>query len=190
MNTANISTNPCGLSAEELKQVRIKLIGIGQALYGRRVCYPVSDNLDLNHGRKEKGEVEGLRLSSPLKKYFVEVADIVEARPITTATGKTMIEFNRDPNLQFPLSADLTDIIKAEAKDVHAAIKLFEQTGQKTFFCNVQMVTDTIAQLNRSNIKDIEAFVDELTEQAVSLESLNKILIDDTNSYYKSIGQD
>ena len=63
-------------------------------------------------------------------------------------------------------------------------------TGQKTFFCNVQMVTDTVTQLNRSNIKDIETFVDELTEQAVSLESLNKILKEDNDSYYKSIGQD
>ena len=45
MNTI-IATNPSGLSTEELKQVRIKLIGIGQALYGRRICYPISDNLD------------------------------------------------------------------------------------------------------------------------------------------------
>jgi hypothetical protein len=52
------------------------------------------------------------------------------------------------------------------------------------------MVTDTVTQLNRSNIKDIETFVDELTEQAVSLESLNKILKEDNDSYYKSIGQD
>ena len=81
-------------------------------------------------------------------------------------------------------------LVKPEAKDVHAAIKLFESTGQKTFFTNVQMVTDTIAQLNRSNIKDIETFIDELTEQAVSLESLNKILIEENDAYYKSIGQD
>ena len=189
MNTI-IATNPSGLSTEELKQVRIKLIGIGQALYGRRICYPISDNLDLNHGRKEKGEIEGLRLSSPLKKYFVEAKDITSVDIVTTANGKTVFEFNHDANLQFPLSADLSDIVKAEAKDVHAAIKLFEMTGQKTFFCNVQMVTDTVTQLNRSNIKDIEAFVDELTEQAVSLESLNKILKEDNDSYYKSIGQD
>lgn len=190
MNTNVTATNPCGLTAEELKQVRVKFIGIGQALYGRRVCYPISSNLDLNHIRKEKGEIEGLRLHKPLKKYYVEAVDILEARPVTTATGKTVIEFNHDPNLQFPLSADLTDIIKAEAKDVHSAIKQFEQTGQKTFFCNVQMVTDTVTQLNRSNIKDIETFVDELTEQAVALESLNKILIEDNNAYYKSIGQE
>jgi hypothetical protein len=81
-------------------------------------------------------------------------------------------------------------MVKPEAKDVHAAIMEFEATGRKTFFTNVQMVTDTIAQLNRSNIKDIESFIDELTEQAVSLESLNKILIDETNAYYKSMGQD
>lgn len=190
MNTNVTATNPCGLTAEELKQMRIKFIGIGQTLYGRRVCYPVSDNLDLNYGRKEKGEISGLRLSSPLKKYYIESVDILEARPVTTANGKTVIEFNHDPNLQFPLSADITDIVKAEAKDVHAAIKQFEQTGQKTFFCNVQMVTDTITSLNRSNIKDIEAFIDELANQGSSLESLNNILIEDTASYYKSINQD
>lgn len=189
MNTI-ISTNPSGLSAEELKQVRIKLIGIGKALYGRRVCYPVSDNLDLNYGRKEKGEVAGLRLAVPLKKYYVESCDITTVDIVTTANGKTVIEFNHDANLQFPLSAEVSDMVKPEAKDVHAAIMEFEATGRKTFFTNVQMVTDTIAQLNRSNIKDIETFIDELTEQAVSLESLNKILIDDTNAYYKSMGQD
>lgn len=187
---SNIATNPSGFSTEELKQVRIKLIGIGQALYGRRICYPISDNLDLNHGRKEKGEIPGLRLSSPMKKYFVEVADITTAEPITTANGKKVIEFNHNPNLQFPLSADLSDIVKAEAKDVHSAIKLYEATGQKTFFCNVGLVTEVVTQLNRSSIKDIESFVDELTEQAVSLESLNKLLHEDSESYYKSIGQD
>lgn len=189
MNTI-ISTNPSGLSAEELKQVRIKLIGIGKALYGRRVCYPLSDNLDLNYGRKEKGEVGGLRLATPLKKYYIESCDITTVDIVTTANGKTVIEFNHDANLQFPLSAEVTDMVKPEAKDVHAAILEFENTGRKTFFTNVQMVTDTIAQLNRSNIKDIEAFVDELTEQAVSLESLNKIVVDETKAYYTSIGQD
>ena len=97
MNTI-IATNPSGLSTEELKQVRIKLIGIGQALYGRRICYPISDNLDLNHGRKEKGEIEGLRLSSPLKKYFVEAKDITSVDIVTTANGKTVFEFNHDAN--------------------------------------------------------------------------------------------
>ena len=189
MSTLN-NTNPSGFSAEAMKHVRIKLIGLGQALYGRRVCYPVSDNLDLNHGRKEKGEFPGLRLAIPMKKYFLEVKDITTVDIVTTANGKTVIQFNGDPDLQFALTSDISDIVKAESKDVHEAIKLYEATGQKTFFCNVQMVTDTIAGLNRANAKDIESFIDELTDQAVALETLNNMIIDDTKAYYKSIGQD
>lgn len=184
-----LTTNPSGLSTDELKQVRVKLIGIGQALYGRRICYPVSSNLDLNYGRKEKGEIEGLRLSSPIKKYYIEVKDITAVDIVSTANGKTVFEFNHDANLQFPLTADLSDIVKAEAKDVHSAIKLYEATGQKTFFCNVQMVTDTVTQLNRSNIDDMNKFIDELVEQGGALESLNKLMKEDTEAYYKSMGQ-
>lgn len=185
-----VNSNPSGLSSTEISQVRIKLTAIGKALFGKRVGYPISDNIDLNYGRKEKGEIEGLRLSSPLKKYFVETTDITAAELAKTANGKVVIEFNHDPSLQFPLSADLADIIKAEPKDVHNAIKLFEATGQKTFFCNIQMLTDVVTQLNTINIKDIEKFVDELAEQALSLESLNTLLRDENDSYYKSLGQD
>ena len=52
------------------------------------------------------------------------------------------------------------------------------------------MVTDTVTALNRNNISDIEKFVDELTEQGIALENLNKIIVNDTESYYKSLGQE
>lgn len=192
MNTqyANGTTNPSGLSLEQLNSMRLRISKIAGSLIGRRICYPVSDNLDLNYGRKEKGEIPGLRLATPLKKYFVEVADITAAEVITTASDKVVIQFNKKEDLQFTLSADPTEIFAAEPKDVHAAIKLFEATGQKKFFYNVQMVTDTITALNRTNMSDIEKFVDELTEQSIALENLNKIITSDADAYYKSMGQD
>ena len=192
MNTqyANGTTNPSGLSLEQLNNMRLRISKVAGAMIGRRICYPVSDGLDLNYGRKEKGEVPGLRLATPLKKYFVEVADITAAEVIITASDKVVIQFNKREDLQFTLSADPTEIFSAEPKDVHAAIKLFESTGQKKFFCNVQMVTDTVTALNRNNILDIEKFVDELTEQSIALENLNKIITSDADAYYKSLGQE
>lgn len=192
MNTqyANGFSNPAGLSCEQLNNLRLRISKVAGSLIGRRICYPISDNLDLNYGRKEKGEVPGLRLATPLKKYMIEVADITAAEIIITASDKVVVQFNKREDLQFTLSADPTEIFAAEPKDVHAAIKLFEQTGQKKFFTNVQMVTEVITSLNRTNINDIEKFVDELTEQSVALESLNTIINNDTETYYKSLGQD
>ena len=192
MNTqyANGLSNPAGLSCEQLNTLRLQISKVAGSMIGRRICYPISGNLDLNYGRKEKGEIPGLRLATPLKKYMVEVADITAAEVIVTASDKVVIQFNKREDLQFTLSADPTEIFAAEPKDVHAAIKLFEQTGQKKFFINVQMVTEVVTGLNRNNMSDIEKFVDELTEQAVALESLNTIITNDTETYYKSLGQD
>lgn len=189
-NYSSVFSNPAGLSDMELKQFRAKLSIIGSALFGKRLCIPVSDNLDLNYGRKEKGEIGGLRLSSPMKKYMIESVDITGAQVVRTANEKIVIMFNDREDLQFPITADITDIVKAESKDVHDAIKLFEATGEKTFFCNVQMVTDTVTNLNKANIKDIEKFIDELTEQGGSLETLNAVIETDTKDYYKSLGQE
>lgn len=189
-NYSSVFSNPAGLSDVEIKQYRGKLVVIGTALFGRRLCIPVSDNLDLNYGRKEKGEIPGLRLATPMKKYMVESVDITSADVVRTANEKIVIMFNEREDLQFPITSDIDEIVKAEAKDVHGAIKLFEATGQRTFFCNVQMVTDTVTNLNKANIKDIEKFIDELTEQGGSLETLNAVIESDTKDYYKSLGQD
>lgn len=189
-NYSSVFSNPAGLSDVELKQFRAKLSIIGSALFGKRLCIPISDNLDLNYGRKEKGEIAGLRLSSPMKKYMIESVDITGAQVVRTANEKIVIMFNDREDLQFPITADITDIVKAEPKDVHAAIKLFEATGEKTFFCNVQMVTDTVTNLNKANIKDIEKLIDELAEQEGSLETLNAVIESDTKDYYKSLGQE
>ena len=189
-NYTSVFSNPAGLSEIEMKQYRGKLTAIGTALFGRRLCIPISDNLDLNYGRKEKGEVAGLRLARPMKKYMVESVDITSADVVRRADDKVVIMFNNREDLQFPITSEVPDIIKADSTDVHDAIKEFENTGKKTFFCNVQMVCDTVTNLNRSNIKDIEKFIDELTEQGASLETLNSVITEDTKAYYQSLGQD
>lgn len=189
-NYTSVFSNPAGLSDNEIKQYRGKLVVIGSALFGRRLCIPTSDNLDLNYGRKVKGEIPGLRLAVPMKKYMVESVDITSADVVRTANDKIVIMFNAREDLQFPITSEVDEIVKAESKDVHNAIKLFESTGQRTFFCNVQMVADTVTNLNKANIKDIEYFIDELTNQGAALESLNTLIETDTKDYYTSLGEE
>ena len=168
---------------------RHKLVDIFCALVGRRLAIPVSDNLDLNYKKKMAGDMPGLVLANPMKKYMIETVDLFNVDIVRTANGKIVIMFNNDEKLQFDLRADVDIVLKAGPKDVQDAILKFEATGERSPFWNVKMVTEVVTQLNQSNLTDLNNFIDELANQGASLEQINKITKDDTTAYYKSIDE-
>lgn len=188
-NYESVFKNPEGFTQQEVSSLRTKVIAYSRALVGRRLGIPVSDNLDLNYKKKLAGDMTGLVLANPMKKYMIETVDLFNVDIVRTANGKIVIMFNNDEKLQFDLRADVDTILKAGPKDVQDAILKFEATGERSFFWNVKMVTEVVTQLNQSNLTDLNNFIDELANQGASLEQINKITKDDTEAYYKSIDE-
>lgn len=180
---------PGNFTETEIAQMRVKIMAFNRLLAGRRLVIPLSDNLDLNYKRKKSGEMSGLVLDKPMKKYYVETVDLLTTDIVRLANGKVVIEFNGDEKLQFDLKMSTDDIVSASAKDVNDAILEYEATGRKRFFWNAKMVTEVITSLNESNLKDINDMIDELSNQGCSLEQINKLTRDDTKAYYDSIGE-
>lgn len=188
-NYESVFKNPEGFTQQEVSSLRTKVIAYSRTLVGRRLAIPVSDNLDLNYKKKLAGDMIGLVLANPMKKYMIETVDLFNVDIVRTANGKIVIMFNNDEKLQFDLRADVDTILKAGPKDVQDAILKFEATGERSFFWNVKMVTEVVTQLNQSNLTDLNNFIDELANQGASLEQINKITKDDTEAYYKSIDE-
>lgn len=188
-NYESVFKNPEGFTQQEVASLRTKVIAYSRTLVGRRLAIPVSDNLDLNYKKKLAGDMTGLVLANPMKKYMIETVDLFNVDIVRTANGKIVIMFNNDEKLQFDLRADVDTILKAGPKDVQDAILKFEATGERSFFWNVKMVTEVVTQLNQSNLTDLNNFIDELANQGASLEQINKITKDDTEAYYKSIDE-
>ena len=188
-NYESVFKNPEGFTQQEVSSLRTKVIAYSRALVGRRLAIHVSDNLDLNYKKKLAGDMTGLVLANPMKKYMIETVDLFNVDIVRTANGKIVIMFNNDEKLQFDLRADVDTILKAGPKDVQDAILKFEATGERSFFWNVNMVTEVVTQLNQSNLTDLNNFIDELANQGASLEQINKITKDDTEAYYKSIDE-
>lgn len=188
-NYESVFKNPEGFTQQEVSSLRTKVIAYSRVLVGRRLAIPVSDNLDLNYKKKLAGDMTGLVLANPMKKYMIETVDLFNVDIVRTANGKIVIMFNNDEKLQFDLRADVDTILKAGPKDVQDAILKFEATGERSFFWNVKMVTEVVTQLNQSNLTDLNNFIDELANQGASLEQINKITKDDTEAYYKSIDE-
>lgn len=188
-NYESVFKNPEGFTQQEISQFRMSVTAYGKALIGRRLAIPISDNLDMNYKKKIAGDMPGLTLSTPLKKYMIETVDLWSIDVVRLANGKVVMIFNNDEKLQFDICKDIDTIVKASPKDVQDAILEFEATGKKRFFWNVRMVTECINSLNESNLSDINNFIDELALQGNALENVNKINQDDTDSYYKSIGE-
>lgn len=188
-NYESVFKNPEGFTQQEVSSLRTKVIAYSRVLVGRRLAIPVSDNLDLNYKKKLAGDMTGLILANPMKKYMIETVDLFNVDIVRTANGKIVIMFNNDEKLQFDLRADVDTILKAGPKDVQDAILKFEATGERSFFWNVKMVTEVVTQLNQSNLTDLNNFIDELANQGASLEQINKITKDDTEAYYKSIDE-
>ena len=188
-NYESVFKNPEGFTQQEVSSLRTKVIAYSRAWVGRRLAIPVSDNLDLNYKKKLAGDMTGLVLANPMKKYMIETVDLFNVDIVRTANGKIVIMFNNDEKLQFDLRADVDTILKAGPKDVQDAILKFEATGERSFFWNVKMVTEVVTQLNQSNLTDLNNFIDELANQGASLEQINKITKDDTEAYYKSIDE-
>ena len=163
----SVFKNPEGFTQQEITQLRTKVIAFSRALVGRRLAIPVSDNLDLNYKKKMAGDMPGLVLANPMKKYMIETVDLFNVDIVRTANGKIVIMFNNDEKLQFDLRADVDIVLKAGPKDVQ----------------------DAILKLNQSNLTDLNNFIDELANQGASLEQINKITKDDTTAYYKSIDE-
>jgi hypothetical protein len=180
---------PGNFTEVEIAQMRCKIMAFNRLLAGRRLVIPLSDNLDLNYKRKKAGEIAGLVLDKPMKKYYIETVDLLTTDIVRLANGKVVIEFNGDEKLQFDLKTSPNDITTATPKDVNDAILEYEATGNKRFFWNAQMVTDVVTGLNKSNLKDIEAMIDELSSQGCALEQINKVTSEDTAAYYKSIDE-
>ena len=180
---------PGNFTETEIAQMRCKIMAFNRLLAGRRLVIPLSDNLDLNYKRKKSGELNGLVLDKPMKKYFVETVDLLTTDIVRLANGKVVMEFNGDEKLQFDLKMSTEDIVSATAKDVNDAILEYEATGRKRFFWNAKMVTEVITSLNESNLKDINDMIDELSNQGCALEQINKLTRDDTKAYYDSIGE-
>lgn len=185
----SVFKNPEGFTQQEITQLRTKVIAFSRALVGRRLAIPVSDNLDLNYKKKMAGDMPGLILANPMKKYMIETVDLFNVDIVRTANGKIVIMFNNDEKLQFDLRADVDIVLKAGPKDVQDAILKFEATGERSPFWNVKMVTEVVTQLNQSNLTDLNNFIDELANQGASLEQINKTTKDDTTAYYKSIDE-
>lgn len=188
-NYESVFKNPEGFTQQEVASLRTKVIAYSRTLVGRRLAIPVSDNLDLNYKKKLAGDMTGLVLANPMKKYMIETVDLFNVDIVRTANGKIVIMFNNDEKLQFDLRADVDTILKAGPKDVQDAILKFEATGERSFFWNVKMVTEVVTQLNQSNLIDLNNFIDELANQGAFLEQINKITKDDTEAYYKSIDE-
>ena len=188
-NYESVFKNPEGFTQQEVSSLRTKVLAYSRALVGRRLAIPVSGNLDLNYKKKLAGDMTGLVLANPMKKYMIETVDLFNVDIVRTANGKIVIMFNNDEKLQFDLRADVDTILKAGPKDVQDAILKFEATGERSFFWNVKMVTEVVTQLNQSNLTDLNNFIDELANQGASLEQINKITKDDTEAYYKSIDE-
>ena len=188
-NYESVFKNPEGFTQQEVSSLRTKVIAYSRALVGRRLAIPVSYNLDLNYKKKLAGDMTGLVLANPMKKYMIETVDLFNVDIVRTANGKIVIMFNNDEKLQFDLRADVDTILKAGPKDVQDAILKFEATGERSFFWNVKMVTEVVTQLNQSNLIDLNNFIDELANQGAFLEQINKINKDDTEAYYKSIDE-
>ena len=67
----SVFKNPEGFTQQEITQLRTKVIAFSRALVGRRLAIPVSDYLDLNYKKKLAGDMPGLVLANPMKKYMV-----------------------------------------------------------------------------------------------------------------------
>ena len=75
-NYESVFKNPEGFTQQEVSSLRTKVIAFSRALVGRRLAILVSDNLDLNYKKKLAGDMTGLVLANPMKKYMIETVDL------------------------------------------------------------------------------------------------------------------
>jgi hypothetical protein len=185
----SVFTHPEKFTQSEIANLRSKIVAFGQTLIGRRIVCPICDNLDLNYLRKVNREITGLTTNKPLKKCMVETVDILSVDIVKNVNDQVMIQFNGDPELQFDLKSDITNITAATTDDVHEALRKYAATKERTPFYNVKMVTDVVTAENNNTRNLIISMVDELMSQGASLEVINKATQDDTQSYYESLGE-
>lgn len=87
----SVFKNPEGFTQQEITQLRTKVIAFSRALVGRRLAIPVSDNLDLNYKKKMAGDMPGLVLANPMKKYMIETVDLFNVDIMRTAMVRLLL---------------------------------------------------------------------------------------------------
>lgn len=154
-----------------------------KSLMGIKICCVKSDNLDLRYKEKKmSGEMCTLK---PIKKYFTESFMITGIALDKLSNGKPVIVFNNSQQLTFPLTKEPNAIVVATRDDVNNAIREWEEEGKVKFFSDLSLVNEVVEQLNETNRQDLIKFSEELINQAMSLETLNKTEKTNLDNYMK-----
>lgn len=174
------------ISEEKFQQLRMKVTSLGQSLFGKRLCYPISKNIDPNYAAKVK-EGTPFRTAAPIKLYSVETIEVFAVQVLPTANDRIVIMLNNDPKLQFDLK-NPEKVLSKNVQDVNEAIRKQEENeNDLTLFADVKLVTDTVAALNRQNSTAMDTFIEELMNQKDAIDSATSIIVEDAKAYEASL---
>lgn len=144
------------------------------SLLGTTVYRIVPEIVDLDY--KKKVEDNKLRLTKPIYRFVPKKINITKTSLELGADGDHKIVFNDDPELRFPVSAELP---KTSHDTIMDAITKF-QAGDKSpmIFCPSETLIKELTALNNDSINIANKLAQELMDQAQSIKNGLKLDVD------------
>lgn len=178
--------NIANLTPEDIARVR-PIIMAYNSYIGRRLVFPVSSNLDLEYNKRVANGENCLR--NPIKKYYLETVDLLGVLPVKMEhTGEIQIEFNGNPKLRFPLVKP--DFQSVTTVSICEAIKKYEDTGEVTFYSDIDKAMNEIQAMNGSSIRLLDKYITEFSMMSTALRDITKIMRESQASYLQQLGVD
>lgn len=151
----NLNVNP----------IRMDIQGFGPLL-GKRLVTVRFENIDLNYNEKLQKDPYGLP-AKPFKKYFCEYHDITAIEALILPDGKKVIEFNKNPKLQFALKEPKFYDVSTDA------ITKAVESSTPIFFSDYKACSEQVQLMNERVASDIENMMNVLMNQIEVLKSIN-----------------
>ena len=153
------------MSKINVNPIRLEIQGFS-SIYGRRIVTVGCENIDLKYNERIQKDAYGL-MAKPFKKYFCECYDVTSMEVIALTDGKTVVEINHNPKLQFRINnPKLTDVT---TENIMTAI----ESKEPIFFADYKACSEQIQIMNERVQNDISNSMDELMHQIEALKGIN-----------------
>lgn len=150
----------------KLERHRITLANYG-SLLGKEIYSVGVKNMDPDYNKK-KGTPDELVPSFPIKVYLLNRITVTGVKAEVDADGNTIIIFNDDSNLRFPIATpELRVPSVASIKD---AIRAAENGEPPIFFEDCAKATAEITALNKANMNKAIKLSRDMAQQADGLQ--------------------
>ena len=164
------------------------IMNVYGTLYGKALVYPKCDNVDKKFNEKVKNGA--IHLSEPVKMFSTEYVVMTSFELDKDPNNKPVIIINHDPSLTFSLAGNESPkVMECSAEKINDALRKARENGSITFFTDIEAVSKMVTSLNSQAAEELEAYAEELINQASALKNVNKTETAALREYEESLKQ-